>query len=198
MTKLKSKKMTKSTFAVIIMAIAMVAMLAFGGTYAYFTATAGAGLEGTVHTAEVKLTTAADSVTFTGHAAEFLPSETLSATVTYSDASTRGTWVFFKLSDEMPDVFTISGIKVGSENATETSNGSGIYYYENSQTDAANGDKVKSASLVVSFTIEFAASADDTYQNKTYTITLEACSVQHEGLATATLALAQSAFKAKS
>ena len=39
MTKLKSKKMTKSTFAVIIMAILMVAMLAFGGTYAYFTAT---------------------------------------------------------------------------------------------------------------------------------------------------------------
>ncbi len=39
MTKLKSKKMTKSTFAIIIMAIIMVAMLAFGGTYAYFTAT---------------------------------------------------------------------------------------------------------------------------------------------------------------
>lgn len=40
MTKLKSKKMSKSTFAVIIMAIAMVAMIAFGGTYAYFTASA--------------------------------------------------------------------------------------------------------------------------------------------------------------
>ena len=39
MTKMKSKKMTKSTFAIIIMAIAMVALLAFGGTYAYFTAT---------------------------------------------------------------------------------------------------------------------------------------------------------------
>ena len=38
MTKTKSKKMTKSTFAIIIMAVVMVAMLAFGGTYAYFTA----------------------------------------------------------------------------------------------------------------------------------------------------------------
>ncbi len=38
MTKLKSKKLTKSTFAIIIMAIVMVAMIAFGGTYAYFTA----------------------------------------------------------------------------------------------------------------------------------------------------------------
>ena len=40
MTKMKSKKMTKSTFAIIIMGIIMVAMLAFGGTFAYFTATA--------------------------------------------------------------------------------------------------------------------------------------------------------------
>ena len=39
MTKGK-KKMTKSTFVIIIMAVAMVAMLAFGGTFAYFTATA--------------------------------------------------------------------------------------------------------------------------------------------------------------
>ena len=39
MTKMKSKKMTKSTFAIIIMGIVMVAMLAFGGTFAYFTAT---------------------------------------------------------------------------------------------------------------------------------------------------------------
>ena len=39
MTKAK-KKMTKSTFVIIIMAVAMVAMLAFGGTFAYFTATA--------------------------------------------------------------------------------------------------------------------------------------------------------------
>ncbi|HJD06092.1 MAG TPA: SipW-dependent-type signal peptide-containing protein [Candidatus Onthoplasma faecipullorum] len=37
MTKAK-KKMSKSTFAIIIMAVAMVAMLAFGGTFAYFTA----------------------------------------------------------------------------------------------------------------------------------------------------------------
>ncbi len=40
MTKNKSRKMTKSTFAIIIMGIMMVAMLAFGGTFAYFTATA--------------------------------------------------------------------------------------------------------------------------------------------------------------
>ena len=54
MTKTKSKKMTKSTFAIIIMAVVMVAMLAFGGTYAYFTATASE-VEDTVTTGTVKL-----------------------------------------------------------------------------------------------------------------------------------------------
>ena len=62
MTKMKSKKMTKSTFAIIIMAIVMVAMLAFGGTYAYFTATAD-GLEGSVQTGSLVLTQ--DATTFT-------------------------------------------------------------------------------------------------------------------------------------
>lgn len=42
MTKKKTKKMTKSTFAIIIMGIALVALLAFGGTFAYFTSTSSA------------------------------------------------------------------------------------------------------------------------------------------------------------
>ena len=62
MTKMKSKKMTKSTFAIIIMAIAMVAMLAFGGTYAYFTATAN-DVSGTVRTAYLSLTNETETLT---------------------------------------------------------------------------------------------------------------------------------------
>ena len=54
MTKMKSKKMTKSTFAVIIMAVLMVAMMAFGGTYAYFTAVTEAK-SGTAKTGRVQL-----------------------------------------------------------------------------------------------------------------------------------------------
>ncbi len=57
MTKLKSKKMTKSTFAIIIMAIVMVAMLAFGGTYAYFTASATGVTNHQIKTGKVSLTT---------------------------------------------------------------------------------------------------------------------------------------------
>ena len=56
MTKMKSKKMTKSTFAIIIMGIVMVAMLAFGGTFAYVTATAN-NATGTAKTALIKLIT---------------------------------------------------------------------------------------------------------------------------------------------
>ena len=55
MTKMKSKKMNKSTIAVILMAIAMVAMMAFGGTYAYFSAKAEAS-SGNVTTARIHLT----------------------------------------------------------------------------------------------------------------------------------------------
>ncbi len=54
MTKTKKRKMSKSTFAIIIMAVVMVAMLAFGGTYAYFTASATART-GTATTGYVKL-----------------------------------------------------------------------------------------------------------------------------------------------
>ncbi len=64
MTKIKSKKMTKSTFAIIIMAIIMVAMLAFGGTYAYFTATAS-DKSATFTTGSVKLTSTGDFATIT-------------------------------------------------------------------------------------------------------------------------------------
>ena len=55
MTKMKSKKMAKSTFAIIIMGIVMVAMLAFGGTFAYFTATADKASTEGIKTATVQL-----------------------------------------------------------------------------------------------------------------------------------------------
>ena len=55
MTKMKSKKMTKSTFAIIIMGIVMVAMLAFGGTFAYFTAQNAKATSGELKTGKVVL-----------------------------------------------------------------------------------------------------------------------------------------------
>ena len=96
MTKLKSKKMAKSTFAIVIMAIAMVAMLAFGGTYAYFTATATADA-GTVTTATVQLN-AASEVTLTADT-KILPGETIVAAdkIAATNLSDAPTWVFAKI-----------------------------------------------------------------------------------------------------
>ena len=96
MTKLKSKKMTKSTFAIVIMAIAMVAMLAFGGTYAYFTANATVNA-GNVMTATVQLTGAStaeltvDTKIVPGQ--EIVADEAISAT----NGSDVAVWVFAKI-----------------------------------------------------------------------------------------------------
>ena len=96
MTKMKSKKMTKSTFAVIIMAVLMVAMMAFGGTYAYFTAT----------TAKVTETATTGRVQLTENSAYELnaivvPGQELLAedkTVSVVSNSTVKTYVFVKFS----------------------------------------------------------------------------------------------------
>ena len=66
MTKTKKKKMSKSTFAIIIMAVVMVAMLAFGGTYAYFTATATTKSTGEFTTGSIKLEANDDAIFVTG------------------------------------------------------------------------------------------------------------------------------------
>ncbi len=66
MTKTKKRKMSKSTFAIIIMAVVMVAMLAFGGSYAYFTATATKS-SGDITTGYVRLTSAATFVQTATH-----------------------------------------------------------------------------------------------------------------------------------
>ena len=202
---MKSKKMTKSTFAIIIMAIAMVAMLAFGGTYAYFTATAGTGKQGSFHTAKVELTTEATAVEFAAseNFMALLPSETLTATIDYADSSTRGTWVFFRLSESMPSEFTLSAVFVNGTQAQTTSE-AGVYAFENSTAGTEEGDPtdvVASAELTVTFTITFSADAGNTtvdsgnatLQDQDFVVTIEACSVQHKNLEKEA-ALAESAF----
>lgn len=68
--KSKSKKMSKSTLAIIIMAFVMVAMVAFGATYAYFTATATAKST-TVTTGTVKLAATYDTTSFVANRTVF-------------------------------------------------------------------------------------------------------------------------------
>ena len=93
--------MTKSTFAIIIMGIIMVAMLAFGGTFAYFTATT-ASQSMDVTTGKVVLTSnlAGDgSVTFYSEDEAIVPGQPLvDGVVTFTNASTVDTYVAVKFT----------------------------------------------------------------------------------------------------
>ena len=183
----------------------MVAMLAFGGTFAYFTANAG-NKSGTITTGKIKLTTTAESVTLTGNTKALLPGEKVKSTITYADGSDRGTWVFFKIDTAaLPaDQFELTEVKIGGETvakSTET-NYTDVYVYENSQANTGadkdtRSDVVKSAELVVTFTVTFLAKTpngdNDANMSKTYSLTISACSVQHAGL-DQKAALAASAF----
>ena len=136
MTKLRSKKMTKSTFAVIIMAIAMVAMLAFGGTYAYFTAEAKDS-KTTVSIAKLELTLG--DVASTTTTTSFVPGQKFFNATTFplTDGDTSDgvdMYAFAKISATS----TITGVnggkpvelfyaKAAAKDLTETSEGSGLF-----------------------------------------------------------------------
>ncbi len=98
MTKNKSRKMTKSTFAIIIMAIAMVAMLAFGGTYAYFTATATEN-SATITTGSVKLTASdiGTSSNYTLTAENVVPGDVISNKPITLTTESKGTDVYIAI-----------------------------------------------------------------------------------------------------
>ena len=112
MTKLKSKKMTKSTFAIIIMAIAMVAMLAFGGTYAYFTAQAKE-VESEITMGHVHLTSQATEK-FTASVSDVLPGDEIltgGVVLTVDTSSNAGDWLAITI-DVTGDKATALGISV--------------------------------------------------------------------------------------
>lgn len=111
MTKLKSKKMSKQTVAIIIMAVIMVAMLAFGGTFAYFTATATEKTSGEITTGYVRLESDATFVASTTHV---IPGTTIidgPVTVTPSQDGT-GSYIALRFIVEIKkqgeDAFTVA------------------------------------------------------------------------------------------
>ena len=53
----KINKLGKSTFVIAILSFLLVAVLAFGGTYAYFSATSGAAIKGTITTGHLEIDT---------------------------------------------------------------------------------------------------------------------------------------------
>ncbi|MBQ3047402.1 MAG: hypothetical protein IJD48_00100 [Clostridia bacterium] len=87
------------------MAIVMVAMLAFGGTYAYFTDAADGAFSGTTYTGRIELSTNSTFTTTETLTANILPGETLLAdtatTFVVTDESNRESYIFFEYSIEV-------------------------------------------------------------------------------------------------
>lgn len=90
MTKTKKRKMSKSTFAIIIMAVVMVAMLAFGGTYAYFTATATTKTTGEFTTGSIKLESNKEA-TFVSGLTNVVPGDALTTGPLTLTTTSKGT-----------------------------------------------------------------------------------------------------------
>ena len=203
MTKMKSKKMTKSTFAIIIMGIVMVAMLAFGGTFAYFTAKTSDKQSGAITTGLISLK-AGDSVTMTGNTSALLPKESVTANLEYTDGSTRGTWIVIEATADESKLggatLTLKDVTLSEAGLTAAKytkeGGNTIFVIENS--DKADLDKVKVSQFTASVVVEYDATEENldgktaaelTKMGKEFTITFKAQSIQHSGFATATEAL---------
>ncbi len=98
MTKMKSKKMSKSTFAIIIMGIVMVAMLAFGGTFAYFTAKSNTVPAQEITMAHVTLTKDSAKATLEmSQRTAALPGDSLSLSAEVENSSNRKVYIFVQV-----------------------------------------------------------------------------------------------------
>lgn len=143
MTKMKSKKMTKSTFAIIVMAIALVALLAFGGTYAYFTASTTIKDKNTFKTGiiSVKNNTLTNITT-----KNVVSGEKVADNIVFANDSNRAAYIFVKISATYTKgSATDAALPAGVLNLTpkspwaETSSSSGIYYIKTTDADPQTG-----------------------------------------------------------
>ena len=197
MTKLKSKKMSKSTFAIIIMAIAMVAMLAFGGTYAWFTSsTITATSDATTQMGKIVLTASGDALSSTSLTADVLPGEPVfaeDAAFSIKDNSNRASFIFIKISA------TITLAAEGSEaeplelnvedlNANEAagilkplSGEAGVYYIETTET-ASQATSVGETYTISGFQASIANNEENNeYQLATIELVVKVQAIQQYG-----------------
>ena len=197
MTKLKSKKITKSTFAIIIMAIALIALLAFGGTYAYFTATS-ADKTGTITTGKISL----KSGTVTSLDKEgVMPGEELFKAVSFSNESTGNSYVFVKIDikagdTDLKDYITVTTAEGWTKYAAE-SNGT-VYWKEVDAISAEAAEDVAFCTGVVfskDATTNYHEGAFDSkgtdLMGKEFTVTIQAKAIQKSGFTSETEAYAQ-------
>ena len=163
------------------MAIAIVALLAFGGSYAYFTATAKSAT-GTATTALIKLSS--DTETMTAATENALPGEDIfKTTITLDNESTRASVLFAKIQVKFGDeTITLSDdsklVVTLDPNWTAVADQAGVY----SCSAAAETDKTFVVDIALADTLseEYIQGTTTTtqYMNKTVSVTVKFCAVQ--------------------
>ncbi len=192
MTKMKSKKMTKSTFAIIIMAVVMVALLAFGGTYAYFTATANPDT-GSVQTGKVALVDSTDTNSKLQKVMtkSVLPGEEVLKAATFA-LSNQGTTVrsyaFVEIEALVNDTVLYAktgdstGVKIVSVSVAGSDwqqHAEGVYYYVSDAATDAN--KLPTLTITVEFSDAVQANNDQTAGEKHNLYEDQTCSKAYTG-----------------
>lgn len=201
MTKMKSKKITRSTLAVIIMAIAMVALLAFGGTYAYFTAQVNTMGTTSFKTGKVSLK-AKEALTIVADGAVVVPGDKIiDKAVTYTNESTVPTYVAVVVTmtvagkpvtdkDAVDDIISLA--VTGTWDAIVEGNNI-VYVYKNAEAiDAAHDEYAVAAAAASGTDLAFCSAVDfaadehrvdgaeitDSLQDKTITLKITAYQTQ--------------------
>lgn len=180
----KYKKLTKSAFAIVALSLILVAVLAFGGTYAYFSAKDTVSGTATLGTLAVKLNV--DSTSLTLETNEVVPNQEIFAgntiAVTYPDtninfyARVKITAVFENAASITPgtgepatnEVLTIGGMSGWVK--------SGDYYYLATSETAATKATATSAPATIAPTVtiakEVGANGSKAYMGETITVTV--------------------------
>ena len=194
MTKMKSKKMTKSTFAIIIMAVVMVAMLAFGGTYAYFTAQAHSETD-TVTTGKILLKNSPITLVETTVVPKMnILAENSSVAVDVT-GTTADSYVFVKVTASVAgtteDVLTIS-----QEDGWTLVDGQTDVYYATATTGDTTIDFTKSIVFdadnnYIDGEFDDASSENGNVEGVEITVTLQSVAIQSYSFADAKTAYAE-------
>ena len=162
------------------MAIAMVAMLAFGGTYAYFTDTLTEGVgSGSIATGKVDLTAGTAATV----SATMMPGDTIESEGTVSIDATKGAYVGIEFSADESEYLTVS-FENGTDKWKEVvSGGKTIYIYTGSGSDiVATADGVDTLDFKVTVTLDWDA-PNSMQEQSGLSFTLKAHAVQAENWA---------------
>ena len=205
----KYSKIAKSSFAIILLSLVLVALLAFGGTYAYFTASVEAS--GSVTTGTLSLNNKTAEVTLTLTDTKIVPNETIDLTSELAEITLEGNTVSalritlgdveITDSEDAPFTDTEGYVKLSltDSNTTkvwklnEEDDEDKAYYYTNLVVGTANTvdsltsievDSLEDVLSNVAVGISLDKKAGNTYQNLTVSFTIKIEAVQaeyHEG-----------------